>query len=164
MNEVDKLAAIVELLVSYHPSGLMILLGERPPLSAQQWASLVQSIQAVPDIERVDASVNIDGFFNQVAVGDSIISFIEKLGSWDVVVEAVQSFRRIFPSDWNLFVEHIRFVSNPLASRLHDSMLCRIASKYGVDAKTVTRRRKLVPVTIAREAIGGFQIALFGDF
>lgn len=164
MNEVDKLAAIVELLVSYHPSGLMILLGERPPLSAQQWASLVQSIQAVPDIERVDASVNIDGFFNQVAVGDLIISFIEKLGSWDVVVEAVQSFRRIFPLDWNLFVEHIRFISNPLSSRLNsESMLSRISYKYGVDNKTVTRRRKLVPLSIAREAIGGFQMALFGE-
>lgn len=162
MNEVEKLAAIIELLVSYHPSGILILLGERPPLSALEWADLARSIQKETDIEHIDMSINTDGFFSQITIGDTIISFIEKLGSWDVVVEAVQSFRRIFPSDWNLFVEHIRFISNPLSSRLNsESMLSRIADKYGVDNKTVTRRRKLVPLSIAREAIGGFQMALF---
>jgi hypothetical protein len=164
MNGVDRLTSIIELLVTYHQSGLIVLLGKRPPLSSLEWYELVQSIRSQCDIERVDTNINQDGFIDNIATGDDIISFInQRVGSWDVVVGAARSFRKTFPSDWNLFVEHLRFVSTPLNSRLHESMLCRIADKYGVDAKTVTRRRRLVPATIAREALGGFQMALFEE-
>ncbi|WP_286978876.1 hypothetical protein [Aminobacterium sp. UBA5514] len=164
MNEIERLSAIIDLLVTYHPSGVMVLLGERPPLSDVEWFELAQSIKSEDDIERVDSSVNTDAFFGQIAAGDAIVQFLETLGTWETVVQSARSFRKVFPADWNMFIDHVRYVDNPFSSRLYkESMLARVATKYSVDPKTVTRRRKTVPLAIAREVIGGFQLALFGE-
>lgn len=162
-NDVARLGAVIELLAFYHPYGLSILLGERKPLEGVEWADLVGGIKGRDDPYGRGPSVNLEGFLAQVADGLEILAFIDRicLNGWRAVVEAARAFRGTSPLDWNIWVEYIR-LADPLSSRLQDGGVAAMADDLGVDRKTIYRRRILVPMSIAREAIGGFQRALFG--
>ncbi|MGI6252118.1 MAG: hypothetical protein ACOYJV_01645 [Aminivibrio sp.] len=162
-SDVARLGAVIELLAFYHPSGLPVLLGDREPLDGVEWADLVSGIRGREDPYGRGPSVNLEGFLAQVAAGLEISDFIDRvcLNGWGAVVEAARAFRGTSPMDWNIWVEYIR-LSDPLSSRLQDGGVTAMADELGVDRKTIYRRRILVPMRIAREAIGGFQRALFG--
>ena len=162
-GDIARLGAMIELLAFYHPSGLPVLLGEREPLDGVEWADLVGSLRSRGDACGRGPSVNLDGFLAQISGGVEIVEFVDGVcpGGWSTVVEAAKSFRATEALDWNIWVEYIR-LSDPLASRLQDGGVTAMAGELGVDRKTIYRRRILVPMRIAREAIGGFQRALFG--
>lgn len=162
-REVDRLTAIIEALVSYHPAGILILLGERPALSSSEWADLIEAVKSSPEEERVDVSPSTDAFFHRVAEGLDITRYLEKYGGWKSVVEASKNFRARNPQDWNLFVEALRLEMDPLSSRLQGSGIERISAMYGVSRKTVLRRRRIVPFSIAQSIVSGFQRALFSS-
>lgn len=159
-----RLGAVIELLAFYHPSGLPVLLGERKPLEGVEWADLVGSLRQREEPYGRGPSVNLDGFLAQIADGMEITGFIDTVcpGGWPDVAEAARSFRAAEVLDWNIWVEYIR-LSDPLASRLREGGVSAMADELGVDRKTVYRRRIVVPMRIARLAIGGFQRALFGE-
>lgn len=120
MNDMKRLAAIIDLLVTYHPSGIMILLGERPSLSDVEWFELTQYLHEKGTTNtRVDTSLNPDGFFSNISKGNLITSFLESIGGWENVVSAACSFRKVFPTDWDMFIDHVRYIENPFSSRLY---------------------------------------------
>ena len=158
---IERLAATIEVVALYHPAGLRVLLGAHPPLSAVEWSDLLESLRSRPCAERVDASSGIDAFFPALSEGLDLADFIEKAGGWSRIVMAAKAFRATRSKDWNLFVEWVRSATDPLGSRLHPTHIAEVSEEYGVDRKTVSRRARTVPLKIAREAVGGFQEALF---
>jgi hypothetical protein len=151
-----RLAAVIELILAYHPKALRVLTGEHVP-------TLMELSEVVRDAGEHDAAGFISAALSESAPGsaqlaglvrgEALQSVIDDAGGWEHIVEAVRFYRRAFPTTWAIFADHILTVAPGGASRLEDeAQLARMAGKYRVRRATVCEKRRIVPETVARYA------------
>jgi len=165
VDQVERLARAIDILVEYYPCAFSVLLGEAEPPTDDEWIEImtrrrlyVSGAAEDPGV-RIDRDPDHDGILNQTIALDEVRGVIEKAG-WPAIVESARAIKTFFAEDWEIFCLHVRFVTGE--SRMGDdrSPLQKVADSLGVSANTVTRKRRKVPLMIARDALKGFQFAL----
>ncbi|EFC90389.1 hypothetical protein L2W58_00100 [Dethiosulfovibrio sp. F2B] len=164
MDQVERLARAIDILVEYYPCAFSVLLGEAEPPTDDEWIEImtrrrlyVSGAAEDPGV-RIDRDPDHDGILNQTIALDEVRGVIEKAG-WPAIVESARAIKTFFAEDWEIFCLHVRFVTGK--TRLGGkSPLQRVADRVGMSPGTVTRKRQEIPMMIARDALKGFQIAL----
>lgn len=142
-----SLAAIIELLLSRHPRGLRVLLGECPTPNAEEVRLLFAE-------GRDDLGVRVEGGAS-VPLAEQMVMNVERFnevigaaGGWKHVNAMVKEWAAIFPSSWRIVVDCVRCVRRG-TPKIDGGQVGRIAERFGVDTETVRLRRKAFPEQIA---------------
>lgn len=165
MDQVERLARAIDVLVEYYPYAFGVLLGEAEPPTDDEWIEILTRERLYRCGAQEDLGVSIskdhdhDGVLSQVIALDEVRGVIEEVG-WAAIIESTKAIKAFFAEDWEIFCTHVRFVTGE--SRMGDdrSPLQKVADALRVSANTVTRKRQKVPLMIARDALKGFQFAL----
>ena len=147
---ISDLERVIRLILLY-PQGLSILLGHVSPPSPLEllaafppraYESLGIHSSHMPHEERVtELSCRID-------------ETIRKAGGWAHICQSVRDWKRMHPGDWDMMADHVRAV-RPSKQWINRSALQAIADVYGVDPRTVTRKRRAFPGILAEFILFG---------
>ncbi|NCC96627.1 MAG: hypothetical protein EOM02_07280 [Synergistales bacterium] len=164
MDQVERLARAIEILVEYYPCAFNVLLGEAEPPTDDDWVEIMtrKSLYdsgAMDDLGvRIDKDPDREGVLNQVISLEEVKGVIDEVG-WPTIVESSRAIKTFFAEDWRVFCLHVRFVTGETRTGGLPP-LERVAKQVKMSVSTVTRKRKMVPMMIARDALMGFQTAL----
>lgn len=164
MDQVERLARAIDVLVEYYPYAFGVLLGEAEPPTDDDWIEIMTRRNlyvsgAAEDLGvRIDKDPDLDGVLNHAIALDEIRGIVDEVG-WPAIVESARAIKAFFAEDWRIFCLHVRFVTGKTRSG-GKSPLQRVAEKVGMSPSTVTRKRQEIPMMIARDVLKGFQIAL----
>jgi hypothetical protein len=154
-SEIPRLAALINIVATYHPRGLKVLLGEDPEPTL---ADLDEILQGISD--KQELGVFIDGGRQSQAALDLVCRMgpvsltIDKAGGWDNIAAAARQVKEHEALAWSLFAESVIWTGK--GSKLNSSgHQARIAIKYGVSVPTVRRWWHETPLLIARLALQG---------
>jgi hypothetical protein len=164
-SEIPRLAALINLVATYHPRGLKVILGEDPEPTL---ADLDEILQGISD--KKELGVFIDGGRQSQAALDLVCRMgpvslvIDQAGGWDNIAASAREVKEYEPQAWNLFAESLLWVGRGSRLENEGGHLSRIAMKYKVHTRTVIRWRDEVPRMIARLALqGGLRVLCLCD-
>lgn len=152
-RKVWRLARFLDWILQRNESGLAILLGNLPPLSAVDIFEMKRA-EAGPINDSLGVRVTGGGVVNYA---DAILDateretrIIEEVGGWQPINHAFRLYRVEQPHSWKFFVEHISCI-RPGGS-MHDGqggMSTTLERKYCLSSKTMRRRRNRILRAIA---------------
>lgn len=158
MAEVDQLARALDIVASRCPRGLAAIIGEAEPPSREE---LLAAATWHPSSESVPVKGGTDHEYLSPTV-DSLIEIqgpIEK-ATWSAIVAAGREVKNLFPLDWEAYRLHVIYVGDPVQWRTDEAVLKKIADLCRMDIKTISRRRREVPLKIARATLWGAQLSI----
>lgn len=162
-SEIPRLAALINIVATYHPRGLKVLLGEDPEPTL---ADLDEILQGISD--KKELGCFIDGGRQSQAALDLVCRMgpvsltIDKAGGWDNIAASAREVKEYEPQAWNLFAESVQWVGKGSRLENQGGHLTRIAIKYKVSARTVLRWKEAIPKMIAKVALqGGLRVLCF---
>ena len=162
-SEIPRLAALINIVATYHPRGLKVLLGEDPEPTL---ADLDEILQGISD--KKELGCFIDGGRQSQAALDLVCRMgpvsltIDKAGGWDNITASAREVKEYEPQAWNLFAESVQWVGKGSRLENQGGHLTRIAIKYKVSARTVLRWKEAIPKMIAKVALqGGLRVLCF---
>jgi len=155
MRQAERLAAVIELILEYHPKGLRVLVGEAEPTTAELDEILRCVCGSGGDLPaRVTAAFPSSPQERCFLRAAAILSIVAEGGGWAGVASMAREFRELYSETWEIFRLHVEWVKLGGGSRLeYDSALLRIASRFNVSTDTVQRKRRFVVDAIAGAAI-----------
>ena len=163
MDDVKWLARALDIVASRCPRGLAAIVGEAPPPT---YDDLVAAATWRPSVENGRSSGG-GGEGPVPSLAERVMRVtgpLEKAG-WKAIAAAGREVRELYPQDWEAYRLHVVYVDSPVQWRIEDdSTLQRLADKCRMDVRTLRRRRRQVPLQIARSALYGAQqgLDLFG--
>jgi hypothetical protein len=110
---VSQVAAVLEILVRFHPAGLGVLLGRVPPPEASEIAAVLSSFadrgylgvriaggRAIPEAERV------------LFLSDAFLGIINAAGGWERICRAAREVREtVSPSFWREAADYAAYIA-----------------------------------------------------
>ena len=153
MKKIPALVAVIELLLQYHRKALRILLGDYEPTLIE----LSEIVQAASEVDETPMAAT-SGLprskqLTDIVRGEEIQRIVDEIGGWKQLAEAVKAYKEAYPKAWAIFVDHLLSITSAGSSRIEDqSQLERLAQKYGVCFSTISDKRRVVPIAIARYA------------
>ncbi|MFA0887702.1 MAG: hypothetical protein ACC613_01250 [Synergistales bacterium] len=148
-----KLALLIETLVTIHPRGLKILLGEAPNPTCEDIAETFFSAQGEDLGVRIQVNRDRQDALNLLCKAQVIQDLVDLAGGWEGLQAATREVREVEALAWNLFADSVRWVH--CGSRLNNGTgyAVRIAERYNVSVRTAVRWRPEIPKIIARIAM-----------
>ena len=144
----NRVVNLIELLITCHPRGFGVLLGENePPESCEIHAMLNAGRVHMPDDFKPATRVNTTEAELIVFDREYFDESVRLAGGWPHINSAVQDFKQADKRYWGIVVDYVKFVSNPASRYL--SKLNFVADRYGVSSRTVTRYRREFPGKLA---------------
>lgn len=132
----EMLASLIFDVLAFHPRSLRLLLGKTPSPTSKEFFDLYPH-------QRSEGK----------SPSPSPWDLIEIPGGWPAIQNATRKVREKNPLAWNIFAEYLMWVGQ--GSRLSPcGHLERIARKYGVGVATIYRKKKAIPLLIAKEVLG----------
>ena len=136
-----KVVNLVELLISCHPRGFGILLGENePPESSEIHAMYNAGRVRMPEDFRPTSKGNTTEAERIVYDREYFDESVKLAGGWPHINIAVREFKEADKRFWGVVVDYVKFVSNPASRYL--SKLNFVAERYGISPRTVSRYRR----------------------
>jgi hypothetical protein len=162
-NEVPRLTALINVIATYHPRGLKVLLGDDPEPTLGELDELLNGITGKADLgTTIDGGRLTQTALDLVCRMGPVSLTIDKAGGWDNLTASVREVKTLEPQAWNLFAESVLWVGHGSRLESEGGHLSRIAMKYKVHTRTVLRWREEVPKMIARLALqGGLRVLCF---
>lgn len=142
-----SLAAIIELLLSRHPRGLRVLLGECQPPNAEEVRLLFAEGRDELGV-RVEGGASVPLAERMVMNAERFNEVIGAAGGWKHVNAMVKEWAEIFPNSWRIVVDCVRYVRRG-TPKIDGGQMARIAERYHVDLDTVRLRRRAFPECLA---------------
>ena len=147
--QVEKVANLIELLLSCHPQGIGILLGDFPPPEPRTVHEMYNSKRLkLPDDYKPTQRNNTTEAERIVYDSEYFDEAVELAGGWQNINKASREFRDCMPRYWRIVIEHIKFVSG--SAERFMSKLEYVAARNEVSAKTVMKYRREFPEKLAR--------------
>lgn len=140
-SECDRVASMIELLITCHPKGFNILLGKATPPESIEIHEMMNSqrVEMPSDFKPSTPSNETEA---ERIVYDS--EYFEKTvllaGGWKHINEVVQEFKKANSRVWAIVIDHEKFVTN--AAARYQSKLEFVARRYGISKNTVLRYRR----------------------
>lgn len=152
-RKVWRLARLLDWILQRNESGLAILLGNLPPLSAVDIFEMKRA-EAGPASDSLEVRVTGGEVINYAdAILDSTereTRVIKEAGGWQPITNAFRLYRAEQPLNWKFFAEHTSYI-RPGGS-MHDGqggMSTALELKYCLSSKTMRRRRNRILRAIA---------------
>lgn len=152
-RKVWRLTRFLDWILQRNESGLAILLGNLPPLSAVDIFEMKRA-EAGPVNDSLGVRITGGKVINYA---DAILDatereacILEEAGGWKPINNAFRYYRVEQPDSWKFFVEHTSYI-RPGGS-MHDGaggMSSTLERKYGLSSKTMRRRRNRILRAIA---------------
>ncbi|MBR1486323.1 MAG: hypothetical protein IJ859_09985 [Synergistaceae bacterium] len=140
-KSLERVANLIELLISCHPQGFSILLGEAESPDSKMIHEMMNT-KRVPMPDDFKPTTRSDETEAERIVYDReyFDESVKLAGGWAHVNLATQDFKKADKRYWGIVVDYVKFVSNPTSRYL--SKLNFVATRYGVSTRTVTRYRQ----------------------
>lgn len=146
----NEVADLIELLISCHPQGFRVLLGEAERPTPEE-------IHAMMDAQRDYGPPEIrPATPNQTVEAERIVwdaekfdKVVEDAGGWFHITKISQEYKKAAPKTWNVIIDHASYVKNP-ATRLDEPRLKYVADKHGLDRNTVMKYSREFPMDLAK--------------
>lgn len=154
-----RLAAVIELLAVYYPSGCNVLLGLEPELSPDDWEELIRDIS--PNTEPVHVQHDNDPderVLRLISKAGRIPSLVEEVGGWQRINYATNRLMREKPSLWTGFRRYCEIQTAPVSFYTVE----QLADQHHVSPSTLWRWKEKVPQCIAHLAISWDGQSTFG--
>lgn len=158
MDEVKRLAKSLDIIASRCPRGLAALIGEAPPPTRDELvaAAVWRPSEEMPHVSGSRPEDPMEGKVDAII---RLMAPIEHV-TWGAIQTAGKEVKTLFPEDWEAYRLHVTYIDDPVQWRASDkSTMERIADRLGISVQTINRRRKEVPLRIARVALAGAQKA-----
>lgn len=149
---VQKVHACLEILIKCHPAPLKILTGEIEPPCSLEVADMIQGLMADSGI-RVRTSWVTSPQDQMIRCADMFERVIKRAGGWEHIVRSAMEYAAHFPSTWEIFSDHLIWIEGANGSRVDQAQMDILTQKHQVSSTTIWRRRKDVPLAIARIAV-----------
>ena len=152
MWQVKRLAAVIELILKYHPKGLRVLVGDIEPTTAE----LDEILRCVEGNElplRVAAAFPSSPQERGVMRAETIIAIVGEGGGWSGVAAMAREFRNLYRETWEIFRVHVEWIDSSGSRIEQDSALRRMAVRFGISEDTIQRKRRFVIEKIAAAAV-----------
>ena len=137
----DRVSNLIELLITCHPQGFGVLLGNVSTPSSHEIHEMLNAgrVRMPDDFKPATRSTETEAerIIYDREYFDEAVKMAE---GWPHIYIVAREFKENDSRMWSIVVDHIKFVSNP--SSRYMSKLGWVAAKYGVSPKTVTRYRK----------------------
>ena len=150
MDEITLLARSLDIVASRCPRGLAAIVGDAPPPSEAE-------IEAAA-CWRPSSEFPVGGGGSEGPVPRLTFRLIDVTGpieraTWPAIQKAGAEFRSEHRLAWDAYRLHILQVSAPIRWRASGSELKRLSKKLDLSVPTIIRRRREVPLAIARAVI-----------
>ena len=152
MWQVKRLAAVIELILKYHPKGLRVLVGDVEPTMTE----LDEILQSVEDNDlpfRIAAAFPSSPQERGLMRAETILSIVDEGGGWAGIAQMARDFRELYSDTWEIFRTHVEWIDNGNSRIEQDSALRRMAVRFGISEDTIQRKRRFVIEKIAIAAI-----------
>ena len=146
--EYERICELIELLISVHPQGFGILLGEAAPPDSREINEMLNTLRSPnpPDFKptqkgnftHAERLVIDEEYFNEA---------VRMAGGWEHINFCSRELKVLDPRLWNVAADHVKFVANPSSRYL--SRLNYVANKHGISRNTAIRYRRLFPQILA---------------
>lgn len=149
---VKKVHACIEILIKCHPAPLRVLLGEIEPPSSLEVADMIKGLMSDDGVGVRSGGVTSPQE-QMIGCADTFEKIIRQAGGWEHIVRVTRDYASHFPATWAVFADHLVWVEGIAESRVDKKQMDVLAKKHGVSSTTIWRRRKDVPLAIARTAL-----------
>lgn len=160
MTNIEQLAWALDVVASQCPHGIDSLIGDAPPPTRDD---LICAATWRPSGDTPKVASVAGGKDPLEPIVDRLMKLqspLEAVG-WEMIVMASQMVREYCPKDWAAYALHVTLIDDPNQWRSdEESILEKIAQKCGLSPRTVSRRRRSVPVKIARYCYSGIPLSL----
>ena len=155
MNQVEKLSAVIELILEYHPKGLRVLVGEVEP-TTEELNAILQGIcrsDSEPSA-RVAAAFPTSPQERSLMRVESLLNVVSEAGSWPGIAAMAREFRELYSDTWEIFRTHVEWIETGGGTRgEYEPALVRLADRFKISVDTVQRKRRFVVDMIASAAL-----------
>ena len=144
----NRVMELVELLITCHPQGFRVLLGEVPPPTSLEIHEMMNVGRSKLPEDFVATMRNLETEAERIVYDCEYFDKSVKLaGGWEHIYVVSHEFRASDLLMWNVVTDHVKFVGN--ASTRNSSQLKRIAHKYGLSPNTIMKYRRDFPLKLS---------------
>lgn len=139
---------MIELLITCHPQGFGVLLGEvKPPSSCEVHEMMNAGRSRLPE-DFVPTMPSLETEAERIVFDSEYFDkSVELAGGWPHINFVSKECRDSDSRMWSVVAAHVKFVGNSVSR--HMSKLGYVAVCYGLSPKTVTRYRKEFSANLA---------------
>ncbi|MBQ3395186.1 MAG: hypothetical protein IJR43_07540 [Synergistaceae bacterium] len=140
-EKLRRVTGLIELLITCHPQGFSILLGESDPPSSREIHEMMNAGRSklpedfrptMPNLETEGERIIYDReYFDEC---------VELAGGWPHIYLVAKEYRKSDYRMWNVVTDHVKFVGNAVTR--YESKLGYVAVCYGLSPNTVMKYRR----------------------
>lgn len=144
----NRVADLVELVITCHPQGFRVLLGEVPQPTSREIHEMMNAGRSKLPEDFIPTMRNLETEAERIVFDREYFDkSVELAGGWPHIYVVSHEFRDSDSRMWSVVMDHIKFVKNS-ASR-YASKLGYVAARYSLSPRTVTKYRKEFPEKLA---------------
>jgi hypothetical protein len=151
----NKLVAVIELILRYHPKGLRVLVGEVEP-TTEELNQMIRSAEKYDEdlVTRVVRPFPSSPQERALIRADTILSIVNDVGGWKGLAIMARECRELRSESWEIFRLHVEWIKVGGGTRLENgTALQRIAERFRISPDTVLRKRHYIVSAIVEAAI-----------
>lgn len=136
----NRVTDLIELLITYHPQGFSVLLGEAPEPDSREIHELMNVGRSrLPD-DFIPTMPNLETEAERIVYDREYFDkSIELAGGWPHVHLVSKEFYNADSRMWSIVMDHVKFVGN--SKSRYASRLGYVAARYSLAPRTVTKYR-----------------------
>ena len=139
--ELDRVSNLIELLITCHPRGFSILLGEAKEPTSREIHEMMNSQRVgMPDDFKPSTRSNEVEAERIVYDREYFDKSVEIAGGWSHIHLVSKEFKNVDSRMWAVVMDHVKFIGN--ANTRHMSRLGYIAGTYGLSPNTIMKYRR----------------------
>ena len=145
----NRVMELVELLITCHPQGFGVLLGEvAEPTSEEVHAMMNAGRSKLPD-DFIPTMPNLETEAERIVFDREYFDrSVELAGGWPHIHLVSREYRDSDSRMWSVVADHVKFVGNALSR--HASKLGYVAARYNLSPNTVMKYRREFAQKLAR--------------
>ncbi len=137
----NRVMELVELIITCHPQGFRVLLGEVPVPTSREVHEMMNAGRTKLPEDFVPTMPNLETEAERIVFDREYFDeSVELAGGWAHIYVVSREFRDSDSRMWSVVMDHVKFVSN--ASSRHASKLGYVAVRYGLSPNTVMKYRR----------------------
>ena len=137
---VNKVSELVELIITCHPQGFRVLLGEVAAPTSREIHEMMNAGRLKLPEDFIPTMPNLETEAERIVYDREYFDrSVELAGGWAHIHLAAREFRDSDSRMWNVVADHVKFVGN--ASVRYASKLGYVAARYSLSPRTVTKYR-----------------------
>lgn len=140
-NELNRVTDLVELLITCHPQGFGVLLGDVKEPSSQEIHAMMNAGRTKLPEDFVPTMPNLETEAERIVFDREYFDkSVEIAGGWPHIHLVSREFRDADSRTWSVVMDHVKFVGN--SKSRHASRLGYVAARYSLSPRTITKYRR----------------------